>query len=283
MKLIADSGSTKTEWMLCDDKQLLQKFYTNGFNPNYYKAHEISTIIENEIPKNFDCADVKEVFYYGSGCSGKANCESVSDAISLIFKEARVHVFSDLLAAARALLGDEIGIACILGTGSNSCHYDGKKIIKNLPSLGFMLGDEGSATDIGKRVLKAMMYQDAPDELFLDFEKNYRLNLPSVIDSIYRREKPGIFLSQFSLFAGKHSIHPWMNQLVSEAFDGFIQQQIMRYPDFDKNPVCFTGSVAFHFQSILRNQLKIAGIQIGKILASPGDGLLEFHLQHTDL
>jgi glucosamine kinase len=283
MKLIADSGSTKTEWMLSDGKQLLQKFYTNGFNPNYYKAHEISTIIENEIPKNFDCEKIKEVYYYGSGCSGKVNCENVSGAISLIFKHARIRVFSDLLAAARALLGDESGIACILGTGSNSCLYNGKEIVQKLPSLGFMLGDEGSATDIGKRVLKSMLYQDAPKDLLSDFETTYKLDLPSVIDSLYRKEKPGMFLSQFSQFAGKHSTHPWMHQLISQAFNGFIEQHLFRYTDYEKLPVCFTGSVSFHFRDILENRLETAGLKCGKISVSPGDSLLDFHLQHTDI
>lgn len=283
MILIADSGSTKTEWMLSDDKHLLQKFYTSGFNPNYYKVHEISTIIQNDIPKHFDSNEVTEVFYYGSGCSGAANCERVSTAISLVFTNAKVHVFSDLLAAARALLGDNSGIACILGTGSNSCLYDGMKIVQNLPSLGFMLGDEGSATDIGKKLLKSMLYQDAPKDLSADFKTTYNLDQPTVIEALYRKEKPGMFLSQFSHFAGKHSHHPWMHQLISQSFNDFIQQQLYRYSDHKRLPVCFTGSVAFHFSDILKNSLEIAGLKCGKILASPGEALLDFHLQHHDL
>jgi glucosamine kinase len=279
MILIADSGSTKTEWIVLDNDKNTRNFFTSGFNPYYFKQDEIERILTRELPSDLNYPEINKIFYYGSGCSTEYNISIVQNAFESVFETTDITIYHDLLAAVHALLGRNAGIACILGTGSNSCAYDGEKIVQQVPSLGYLLGDEGSATAIGKKLITAIIYKEAPEALVNAFHKTYNLSLGQILDAIYRKEKPGVFLSGFSRFVGEHIYHPFCRNLVSEVFDDFIRVQLSKYDNYRTIPVSFTGSVAFHFSEILKERLAKQEIIMGKILASPAEGLITFYTE----
>ncbi|MDP3462431.1 MAG: ATPase [Bacteroidales bacterium] len=277
MRLIADSGSTKTSWMLTLNGVLLQQFHTKGFNPYYYSQDDISEILERDLPHDLPTESIKEVIYYGSGCSTEKNCHVVSVAIQRFFSEANMLIHHDLIGAAHALLGHRGGIACILGTGSNSCLYDGEKIVSNVPSLGYLLGDEGSGLQIGKKLLTDILYKKAPEHIQNDFNNTYHLSLSDILSNLYQKDKPGRFLSSFAPFVGERIGHPYCHDLVASCFDDFIRVQLSQYDGYRQLPVSFVGSVAWHFKDILTERLLNAGINPGIIMQSPAEGLLKFY------
>ncbi len=277
MLLIADSGSTKTEWSLASEGKLLMQFKTAGFNPYYSSPDAILHILQRDFPSSMVPADIDEIIYYGSGCSTPANCNIVSNAFRQLFSHAKTTINHDLLGAAHALLGRNSGIACILGTGSNSCAYDGENITDKVPSLGYLLGDEGSGVHIGKSLLKAYLYKEMPDQLAKVFEKQFPWSLADILDALYRKEKPGSFLAGFAPFARKNLHFPFMKDLISQVFDAFIEVQLSKYADYQKQSIGFTGSIAFQFSDILHERLLQHGIQAAKIMASPSDGLLDYY------
>lgn len=277
MLLIADSGSTKTEWMLLEKGKLVKTVYTDGFNPYYYGENEIARMLNHDLLPHIQGNTISEILYYGSGCSTEANCNIVTHAFQKVFTDIKSTIYHDLLGAAHALLGKEKGIACILGTGSNSCSYDGDIIIENVPSLGFMLADEGSGTYIGKLFLTAYLYDEIPKSVANDFFETYKLTTSEILDILYRKERPGKFLSKLSSFVGKHKDKPFCRQLIATAFDDFIRVQLSKYTDYEKLPIGFTGSVAFHFSDILSERLARHNLTIHKVCATPSEGLVAFH------
>lgn len=279
MLLLIDSGSTKTEWTILAEKQIVSNFFTNGFNPYYSSSESIASILEAELPNDVPFDKILKLVYYGAGCSTDTNCEIVARAMRVFFKKADINIHHDLLAAAHALLGRKEGIACILGTGSNSCYYDGEKIVENVPSLGYVLGDDGAGSYIGKEVLKAFLYDELPVELKTKFEQTYDYSLDDILNQIYHGDKPAKFMASFSRFAGENQGHPFMEQLVSNVFDSFIKVQLSKYSRYQDVPVCFTGSVSYYFRDILEKRLKKAGIQMGIIMPNPSVGLIQYHTE----
>ncbi|NOU46280.1 MAG: hypothetical protein HOO86_04370 [Bacteroidales bacterium] len=277
MILIADSGSTKTEWMVIDNNLCSGTFITSGFNPYYFKSNEIELLLANELPMNLNINKIDTVIYYGSGCSTEHNCSIVRSAFARLFFNATITIYHDMLAAAHALFSRSAGIACILGTGSNSCFYDGENIVHQVPSLGYLLGDEGSATAIGKKLITSIVYKEAPKVIIEAFENTFDYTLGQILDLLYRKEKPGVFLSGFSKFVGDHISNPFCQDLVSGVFDDFIRVHLLKYDACYEIPVSFTGSVAFHFNGILKERLSKSGIQFGKTLASPAEGLIAYY------
>lgn len=277
MHIIADSGSTKTDWLLLDRGQLAMQFTTRGFNPYYYNKAGLYELLTAALPPELDVSQVHELSYYGSGCSTADNCRLVQEALQSVFQHASISVQHDMLGAARALLGNMPGIACILGTGSNSCYYDGQKIVQQIPSLGYILGDDGSGVQIGKELLKAILYKQAPEIMITDFDQTYKLSQEQILKSIYQNDKAARFLAGFAQFAGKHKKVPYCHELVGQVFDRFIRIHLLQYPLDTNLLVSFTGSVAWHFQDILFERLEKAKIPAGKILHSPIEGLLAYH------
>lgn len=277
MHLIADSGSTKTDWLLLDRGHLAMQFNTRGFNPYYYNKAGLYELLTSALPPELDVRQIQELSYYGSGCSTADNCQLVQEALQSVFHHARISVQHDMLGAARALLGNTPGIACILGTGSNSCYYDGQKIVQQIPSLGYILGDDGSGVQIGKEVLKAILYKQAPETMIAEFDQTYKLSQEQILKSIYRNDKAARFLAGFAQFASRHKEVPYFHALVSQVFDRFICIHLLQYPLGPQVHVSFTGSVAWHFQDILFERLEKANIPAGKVLHSPIEGLLAFH------
>ncbi len=277
MILIADSGSTKTEWMLLSEGKILRNFHTNGFNPYYYGVEAIQNILFEELPRDLPFERISAVYYYGSGCSTPTNCGIVATAFRAVFPASKLVVQHDLLAAAHALLGRKAGIACILGTGSNSCYYDGVEIVENVPSLGYILGDEGSGVHIGKALLQAILYGKAPETLLHAFDNAFGLSLEKQLSALYNNEKQGRHLASFAPFVKQNLHNPFCKELVAGVFDGFIRVQLLQYSRCREVEVSFVGSVAYHFSQILRERLLLAGLTPGTIVQSPSQGLVDYY------
>ncbi len=277
MILIADSGATKTCWCLCtpDGEQY---FYTQGINPYHQSAEAISSIIRTELVPNFKLKTSGfKLFYYGAGCSSAQQKGIVERVLRENFPAARLEIDHDLLGAARALCGKEEGIAAILGTGSNSCCYDGKGITESVASLGYILGDEGSGAHIGKKFLSAFLYHELPGPIEQVFRSEYKLDKDVVLDAVYKQPLPGRFLASFTKFISKNISDPFLAGLVKNSFLDFFDHHICKYPSYKKVKTHFVGSVAFHFAGLLRQVAKEKGVTVGSILESPMEGLVRYH------
>jgi len=278
MILIADSGATKTDWRVVYSRQDTRSFQTNGFNPFFIDSKHIWDEVDKELVPYFDSKHVKEVFFYGAGCTAVEQCIVIEDGLKPIFPDARIKIENDLLGAARSMCGHHEGIACILGTGSNSCFFDGKMITANIPSLGFMLGDEGSGAYIGKKILKEVFSLSAPADIREMFEKKYNYNRTDVLAHLYKQEMPSRFLASFVKFVHENISHPFMTDIIKSSFRDFFDIQVLKYQRYTEVPVCCTGSIAFYFAEILKEVANEKGIAINKIVQSPIDGLVEYHL-----
>jgi N-acetylglucosamine kinase-like BadF-type ATPase len=276
MKIIADSGSTKTHWVLSIPGGLRHDFYSEGINPHFMDAATIASVAASVIPPAFT-AEIREVIFYGAGCALPEKCALVHKALQPVFPHATIQTYSDLLAAAHALLGKSAGVACILGTGSNAAVFDGENFTQRITSLGYMLGDEGSGSYIGRRLLQAYFRKEMPAVLRKDFQAKFEVNTADVLEMIYRRPFPNRYLASFAPFASAHSDTAFIRQLVRSSFADFIQYQLATLV-FDKQmPVGFVGSVAYHFHDMLKDELTQKGYKAGKILSEPMEALVAFH------
>lgn len=278
MFLIADSGSTKTEWALIEKGNVVQNILTKGFNPYYYQKADFISDLKTSLSGQLVFDKIEKVFFYGAGCSSVSNCSMVETSLKAVFSDALIIVEHDLFAAGLALLRDNKGIACILGTGSNSCLWQDKKIIKNVPSLGYMLGDEGSGTHIGKLLLKGVLLGEADANLTKDFYNKFDLDFNTSLDKIYKKPDPNLFYSSISPFVNKNIDKLFCKEVVKQSLSQFVQRYISKYPGFQSLPVSFVGSVAFHFQDILKVVLEENQMTLGRILQNPMEGLVEYHL-----
>jgi len=274
MIAIIDTGSTKADWTLLNGDEIVERFTTNGFNPNFCDLELISNIIF-ENTKNIDIDKVTDVFFFGTGCGSDENIIRVKSVFEKIFINAKINVYSDLFGACHSLFGDESGIACILGTGSNACLYDGKNIIKNAVSLGFVLGDEGSGCHIGKKIVHDYFYGIMPDDLREKFNEKYNLTRDALIENVYRSEQPSRFLASFTKFANENIDNQYIEDLISKSFDDFINYYIK--PLGDNKDIAFVGSIAFYFKDILRKCIDNHHLNIKKIVKSPMDGLIDYY------
>lgn len=280
--LIADSGSTKTDWRLLNSSREIEQAKTAGFNPFYQSEEDIRTELVNELLPQLSVSP-DAVFFYGAGCSDERNRALVGHALRDVFPDASVEVEHDLLAVARALCGNEPGIACILGTGSNSCLYDGRSIVMNVPSLGFMLGDEGSGGFLGKLLVTDYLNGDLPKPLAKRFMSRYNnLSKEEILENVYKKPFPNRYMASFSKFLFDHAREPYAFELVFSAFKLFLRKNVCKYPDYREYPTHFTGSVAFYFNSILRAACEEYGIVLQKVTESPIAGLLLFHSEFKE-
>lgn len=283
MNLIIDCGSTKAEWAIIKDKKLLKRFVTDGFNPNYTDKNNILSITLNELSYKPFIQDITDLFYYGSGCADEQNCEIIKEFLLSIFFKAKITVNSDILSACHALLGNKKGIACILGTGSNSCCYDGGKIVENAVSLGYILGDDGGGDYIGKTLIRDYFYGKMPLELRKEFENEYDINVKSFVNTLYHEIQPAKYLGSFAVFAGKHQNNSYIEKLCNQCFDDFIKNFILRFKSCYDYEINFVGSVAYHFQNILKKRLTSYGLKTGKILKDPMPGLIDYYTRIPSL
>jgi glucosamine kinase len=273
--LIADSGSTKTDWVLIDKNNQKQYFKTQGLNPYFVRSEEFISIVSDAI--NPSSLTVEHVYYYGSGCGTDSKRNEVEKSLNHLFPHAKIEVEHDLLGAARALCLHKKGLACILGTGSHACLYNGTEIIEEAISLGFILGDEGGGAHMGKQLVTAYLYNELPDDLLEKFIKEFQPDKASILENIYRKQFPNRYLASYVPFLVQHKGHKYVSNLVGQSFDLFISRHIKTLYNFQDFEVNFVGSVAFVFESILRKKIESHGMKVGEIMNKPIDGLIRFH------
>jgi glucosamine kinase len=255
---------------------LITQAWCAGFNPYYQPIGHLKKSIEEILLPQVK-EDVTKIFFYGTGVSSAKNVKTIEDAFHNYFKQAHIEVGWDLLAAARALCGNEPGIACILGTGSNSCLYDGHQITDNVSNLGWILADEGSGTYIGKRIIFDYFRKNMPEKLADQFRQRFPETREEVLEKVYQQEKPGAYLASFAKFIFQHLKEPYCYQLIYDSFDDFYKNNVMKYDNFKSLKVHFTGSIAFYFSDILRQVANDRGITVKNILEGPISGLALYH------
>lgn len=279
MIIVADGGATKTDWRVLKEGIEITRVQTSGFNPYLVSSDEIEHILWKELQPLVDNKNIDSVYYYGAGCSTITKVNTVVYAFENIFPNARIIVDHDLIGAAHALCGNHPGIACILGTGSNSCFYDGNKIVNQIFSLGYFFGDEGSGASLGKTLLSAYLHNELPRELVSALENFYKPGKESILDAVYKQPAPSRFLASFSTFINQHRDHPFISELLYSEFSRFFRYQVCFYPNHKEVTVHFAGSVAFHYQDILRSIAGEMGIETGKFIQAPIEGLVDYHKQ----
>lgn len=276
MMLIADSGSTKTDWCVILDNTPIKRIGSKGLNPFFQSEEEIQQELTHSLLPQLPEGTIDSVYFYGAGCTPeKAPTlrRAIADSLPIV---GNIKAYSDMLAAARGLCGREAGITCILGTGSNSCFYDGKEIVKHISPLGFILGDEGSGAVLGKLLVGDILKNQLSPAIKEAFLKQFDLTVPEIIDRVYRQPFPNRFLASLSPFIAQHLEEPGIRQLVLGSFIAFLRRNVMQY-DYTQYPAHFIGSVAHCYKEILQEAAQETGIRIGKILQSPMEGLIQYH------
>ncbi|HAE14192.1 MAG: N-acetylglucosamine kinase [Chitinophagales bacterium] len=277
MILIADSGSTKTNWALLKEATQAHTFSTAGFNPNYSSPEAFEGAVR-EVFSAAQAASVSAVYFYGSGAGNLRNDAILQQLLGSCFVHAEIRVFNDLMAACRGLAGNQPGVVCILGTGSNACLYDGVNMSHDQYSLGYLLGDEGSGFAFGKRMLAAYLYEQMPADLMAAFSASYPVTRDAVLHMAYQEQSPNKHIAGYSRFCSAHADHPWMAQQISDELERFYQA-FLRRSETSGLPVHATGSVAAVFEDQLRKVCSSHGRLTGQIHADPLPGLIRFHQQ----
>lgn len=278
MQLILDVGSTKMEWIVLDENAVKQRFSTEGFNPNYTERQYLEVTVESVFKQRLVSQEsIHFVHYYGTGCGSEQNCLLIKEVFQKWFPNADVHVTHDLMAACHALLGHEKGIACILGTGSNSCCFDGETIREKAVSLGYLVGDEGSGMHIGREVVKAYFYGFMPEDLKRKFDAEYHLERTDFINRLYHEKQPSRYLASFAKFAGQNQNDPYIRDLLKGIFNTFIKVFILRFEQCKLLKISFVGSVAFHFQELLKESLAEHGLMLSEVMRTPSEGLIRYY------
>ena len=276
IKLIADSGSTKAEWCLLDGKRK-RTFYTQGISPYFLNGEQIEGVVKSELQTKLRGMEPDEIFYYGTGCANPNNVKIVKKALQKVFTHAVISVTHDLMGAAKALCGNQKGVACILGTGSNSCYYNGKKIVKNSPGLGFILGDEGSGAYLGKKVVQYYLYNTYDPDLMDRFNAKYNTNAVEILEAVYKKPLPNRYLAGFVPFLVENRGHYMIENIIEDGFNEFFFHHVYKYKESWTMPVNFIGSVAFGFRDVLKEMCASYELQLGKVLKNPMEGLIKFH------
>ncbi|MFW6389392.1 MAG: BadF/BadG/BcrA/BcrD ATPase family protein [Marinilabiliaceae bacterium] len=279
MILIADSGSTKTTWCILERRSGEKKFVqTSGINPFYQDEDTIVKMLTREFDapeREFDA-----LYFYSAGCANPEISQVAGNALARFFIAPAISVESDLMAAAHALCGDTEGIACILGTGSNSCHYNKGIIEERVSPLGFILGDEGSGGVIGKKLLADVLKNQLPEHVIRKFFERYPTNAAEILENIYKKPFPNRYAAGFTVFISENQDEPSLQKLLESAFDEFIVRNILQYRKVESLPVHFTGSIAYHFQSVLYKSLEKHNLKPGNTARDPMPGLIDYHKEH---
>jgi glucosamine kinase len=280
MILIADSGSTKSSWCVAGAPEV-QFFESEGYNPYFVDSAYIAASLAKALPATLDTEAITAIFFYGAGCSpDKAHV--VTDALQCIFYNAQCYIEDDTLAAARALLGSNVGFAAILGTGTNTCIYDGQNITQNIDSLGFILGDEGSGGSMGKKVIGDYIRESMPAELRLAFYKTYNLTADELIDQVYSKPMANRFCAGFSKFLFDHIQTPYAQKVVKDSFNALFLNLVTKYPDYQNYTFNCVGSIGYYFCDVLAYVAAGYGMRLGTIIQSPIRDLVKYHLTLTD-
>lgn len=276
MILIADSGSTKTSWTLLKDDNTNSRYKTLGINPYFQTEYEIEDHLRKILLPHLGVNEISEIHFYGAGIATDKQKQLVERAFSKVFKYDVIEVESDLLEAARALCGDEPGIACILGTGSNSCYYDGRDVVHNVSPLGYIIGDEGSGAVLGRRLVADCMKNQLKDEIIKRFYERFNLTKAQIIENIYTKPFPNRFLASLSIFLKENITEPEIYKIVYEGFHDFFKRNVFQY-EYQTTLVHVVGSIGFYYQDILREVASGLSINLGKVVQAPMDDLILYY------
>jgi glucosamine kinase len=275
--LIADSGSTKCEWCVVDKGKVKKTVFTLGISPYFLNSEQIEELVRRDLYPEIYRYNITAVFYYGTGCKSIENQRMIQKSLKRIFPATEIKVDIDLMGAARAVCGKEKGIACILGTGSNSCYFNGKKIVKNSPGLGYVLGDEGSGAYLGKKVIQYYLYKTFDEELNYRFEQKFRMDEVEILDRIYKQPLPNRFLATFALFLAENRGHFMVENIIEDGLNDFIFTHVCKYNESWKLPIHFVGGVAYGFRDVLLDLCSSYELEAGQILQNPMQGLVTYH------
>jgi len=275
--LIADSGSTKTDWCLIQKNKKPLFYKTSGFNPYIQKKTDIASILQQEFPKNELPTAPGRIFYYGAGSSSKEKKLLMTSVLQQHFGTEEVQVQGDLLGAARAVCGDKKGIICIMGTGSSSCYYNGEKVKEQQPSLGYLAGDEGSGNYIGKRILQYYAYSTFDEELRMAFELKFGNDIRAIINKLYHEPFPNRYLASFVVLLTENRGHYMVENMIEDCINDFFNASILKYRQSWKHPLNFVGSVAYEFRDVVQHICNQYELEIGNIIQSPVEGLIQYH------
>lgn len=281
MVAIVDSGSTKSDWVILDDfKKVFLKTETIGFNPNFINKE----LIVPEIEKNSNLILVKnsitKIFFYGSGCGIKKNCETIEEELLKVFGKAEIIVKEDLMAAAYAAYNGKPAIVCILGTGSNSCFFDGENLNIELPSLGFLIGDEGSGSAIGKQLVRRYFMKKLPADLHTEFQEEYSLTVEEALKNMYHTTRPNAYLADFNKFVVERKDHPYFQDMVFEEMKSFFEYQVLPYKEAKEAEINFIGSIAYYYENILRSVAAELNLNVGHVVQKPIESLVNYHIKY---
>ncbi len=282
MILIADSGSTKTEWREVKEGIAGKSYISSGINPFFISGEEIIRLLGRELP-SLGNSGVSGIYFYGTGVSSAAKAEIVRGALAGFFGAEKLFIGSDLLGAARSLCMSDPGIACIIGTGSNSCYYDGIKIVSNVSPLGYILGDEGGGAVIGRKLVAGVLKKQLPGIVIENFFKAYPYTPAEILDNVYNMPLPNRFLGQFSRFIADNIHVAELQSIITSSFDEFIVRNVLSYPEARQYPVNFTGSIAYHFRPFLEELLIKHRLKPGIFTLTPMDNLVKFHIQNPQI
>ena len=278
IKLIADSGSTKTEWCLLNGKKKTI-ILSQGMSPYFINGTQMEEIIAKEVVSDLKKKKIEEIYFYGTGCSSPENARIVKKALKNIFADAKISVDTDVAGAAKGLCGNEKGIACILGTGSSSCYYNGKRIVKNSPGIGYILGDEGSGAYLGKKVIQHFLYNIFDEDLRARFDAKYVTTASEILNAVYKKSLANRYLATFAIFLAENRGNYMIENIIEDGFNDFFNMQISKYPESISLPIHFTGGIAFGFRDVLVQMCKTNHLQLGNVLKNPMEGLIKYHAE----
>ena len=274
--LIADSGSTKTDWVLCNGSIVVKRVKTQGLNPTIQSSEEILAVLKAELADNIDTTAPQKIFFYGAGCAYDTANNRMKQALEAVFTTKEIEIYSDLLGAARALCGHEEGIACILGTGSNSCLYDGKNIIDNTPSMGYILGDEGSGAHLGRQLVSDCVKKQLPKAIREKFMQQYDLDIATILERVYHTPLPNRWLASLTPFIQENKKNAEVHTMLKHCFTQFFQRNVMVYRR-SWLPIHISGGIGMNFSEEIRETAESLGLSVGNIVESPMEGLIKFH------
>jgi glucosamine kinase len=281
MLLVADSGSTKADWLLAQNGKVIDSFFSMGFNPFFHDEK----IVQRELSKNPKvkkyASGITEVNFFGSGCSSPSRNKIIAAGLKKVFPKAKIRVDHDMLGAALAACHNNAGLVCILGTGSNIAYYDGKKLSKTRHGLGYVLGDENSGSFYGKRLISSYLYEIMPADLSKSFYNKYKITKEKAIKNVYHNPDANVYLASFAKFLSEHKTHLWIAHLVYKGMIDFFETHISAYSEYKTAPVHFIGSIAFHFSDVLKQVASEKKFTVGKIIVKPVDDLMDYFLKYN--
>jgi len=275
-KLIADGGATKAEWCLLTGSKK-KTIFTQGLSPYFLTADQIREVLEKELCPNLKNASVDEIYFYGTGCASPANAKIIKTALQKNFPGARIEVTHDLMAAARAVCGKGKGIVANLGTGSFCCYYNGKKIVNQIPGIGYVLGDEGSGAYLGRKVIQYFLYDIMDEELRAKFDAKYTTTRIEILENVYKKPLPNRYMAGFAIFLAENRGHFMVENILEDGLNDFFYLHLNKYKETSMPAVSFVGGVAYVFKDVVKELCKQWGFKLGKIIKNPMEGLVDYH------